>query len=269
MTDAEGMALMQKTIAASPAAARSDSVTTATRAASDSLQRHVPRSPEELAAIADRDEERKRGRAERERQVCIEQITKDLGRRYSHERVGELEKYKPHSEKQRAVVDRLREVLAELPAFVAEGRNLMFFGPVGSGKDHLLACALHQAARRGINCRWRNAQDLYVESRDRMDSGRSEKELLDQLFNPAVLAISDPIPEKGRPTPWNVTLLFRVIEKRYRELKPTWLSLNADAESDIPEDLSYQVFDRLQEDCEIFPCIWESWRARKRRRRAS
>ena len=34
----------------------------------------------------------------------------------------------------------------DLPSIVARGAGLIFYGPVGTGKDHLLAVMLYQAA---------------------------------------------------------------------------------------------------------------------------
>jgi DNA replication protein DnaC len=196
-------------------------------------------------------------------------VAKDLGRRYSHERIGDLARYQVYHVDQHATVERLRGLLGDFPTMVKEGRGLLFYGMVGTGKDHLLACALYHAAAIGTDCRWVNGQEVYGQFRDRMDTGQREEELFAKFFKPTVLAISDPIPPVGDPSAWNVAQLYRLLDRRYREMKSTWVSLNAVSLEDADAKLSSPVFDRLQECCELFPCFWPSFRERKQKRSAS
>jgi DNA replication protein DnaC len=218
--------------------------------------------------IAERQERQKQLEAKRLRAKCIDALARCLGCRYSPERVS-LDRYQVYHTDQGRVVERLRQVLKNLPAMVEEGRGLVFYGAVGTGKDHLLASALYQAAEHGIECHWLNGQELYGQFRDRMDTGDPERELVKQLTLPPVLAISDPIPPVGDLTAWNMTQFARIIDHRYREMKSTWVSLNATDLDDADARLSSPVLDRLQECSELFPCFWQSWRERNRQKLAS
>lgn len=197
--------------------------------------------------------------ADRARLFAMSAVARDLGGRYAPERV-RLDAFHVYDPKQKPVLERLRALAGRLPEFVATGGGVLFYGLVGTGKDHLLAWLLYQAAGRGLSCRWVNGQEVYGRFRDAMDGGASEDDLLRHLAEPQVLAVSDPIPPVGSPTAWNVSQLYRLLDRRYRALKSTWVSVNALSADDADAKLSAPVFDRLREGAELFPCFWDSYR---------
>lgn len=63
-----------------------------------------------------------------------------------------------------------------------------------------------------------------------MDSRETEEELIGEFCWPTILYLSDPLPPFGELTPFQASALFSVIDRRYRDRKPVWISLNvADA----------------------------------------
>jgi DNA replication protein DnaC len=126
---------------------------------------------------------------------------------------------------------------------------------------------LYEAVGVGASCRWLNGQDLFGQFRDGMDAGRAEEDILRKLTAPDVLAVSDPIPPVGCPTSFNVNTLYRVFDRRYRALKPTWISMNALSPDDADNKLSEPVFDRVREAAEMFHCFWPSYRERTGKKR--
>jgi len=195
------------------------------------------------------------------------QLLKDLGARYAPADVS-LKKFEIYHPNQRVVVESLTALVAELPALVREGRGLVFLGSVGTGKDHLMAAMLYSAARHGIRCRWFNGQEFFGGFRDRIDTGQRDEETFRQWLAPQVLGISDPVPPIGEIGAWNTTNLYRLIDRRYRERRSTWLSVNASSMDEAEATLSSPNFDRLRQDAELFRCFWPSYRERKRGARA-
>lgn len=189
-------------------------------------------------------------------------IAAQLGERYWPDRCS-LETYQVYNPKQKEILARLRAL--KMKTLVENGRGLIFFGFVGTGKDHLMAALLYHAASLGISAQWMNGQAFYGASRDRMDSGESERRAFAELLTPEILAISDPVPPAGNLSAWNVSQLYRLIDERYRALKPTWASLNATNEADADKMLSAPVWDRLRENAEMFPCFWQSFRERQQK----
>lgn len=191
-------------------------------------------------------------------------LARDLGARYSESR-SSLDAFEVYDDAQKQIVSRLRSVVANIAELVASGTSIIFVGTVGTGKDHLLSATLYAAARAGLGCRWVNGQEVYGQFRDRMDSGDTEEELLRTLVRPQVLGISDPIPAVGSPSAYNSSQLYRLVDRRYRMMRPTWVTLNSRSSEEAMEKLSAPVFDRLRDGAVILPCMWPSYRARRRR----
>lgn len=174
-----------------------------------------------------------------------------------------FERYTLWYREQAAVKSEMQDIAAD-PAKVG---NVFLYGSVGTGKDHLLAAALYAAAAAGLSASWVNGQEIYSRFRDIMDSGGSEERLLAEYVRPQVLGISDPIPpivDPKKPKEWRTELLYRVIDGRYGDLKPTWITCNADSTADAEEKLSKAVFDRLRDGAVVLPCFWPSARREKR-----
>ena len=193
---------------------------------------------------------------------CMERLAADLGDRYSP-RAATLETFGVYHANQRPVIDgllRLRDTLAE---HVRVGAGIVLYGTVGTGKDHLLAAMLYAAAALPTTTRWINGQELFGSFRDRIDTGQRDEDQFRELCAPQVLGISDPIPPVGQPGAWDVGNLYRLLDRRYRSCKSTWVSLNAGSVEDADDKLSQPVFDRLRDGAEIFRCFWPSYRERK------
>ena len=191
-------------------------------------------------------------------------LARDLGPRYAPDRVT-LENFSVYHPAQRAVLDRLPERLAR-------GEGLILYGSVGAGKDHLLAALLHQAvARHHVTCRWVSWPALFETFRQfgkkRQDPG-GEDPVREYCFDlgprvaAAILAISDPIPPAGPVSDWCTGQLLRLLDRRYRNLRPIWVTCNAESVEAMDEALTAPVFDRLREGAEIVPCFWPSYRER-------
>jgi len=186
----------------------------------------------------------------------------DLGRRYARERT-RIDAFEVYHDEQRKVVRSVQVVASQLEEFVKLGCGLVLYGPVGTGKDHLLAWLLWEAAERGIVCRWINGLDFFGTIRDRMKEEQPERQVLNELLAPDVLGISDPIPPGRAPTDWNIEVLFRLVDRRYRACKSTWITMNVATTKEADELLSAQVFDRLRDGATVLPCFWPSYRGRK------
>ena len=214
-------------------------------------------------ARRDFDGERQRKQANMEHRKTVETsqaikyLAETLGRRYAPN-LASLEAFVVTNERQQQVLDRLRAACVE--HMVPRGDGLVFLGSVGTGKDHLLAAMLYAACRAGFRCRWMNAQEFYGDIRDRIDSGASEDARFKALSLPDVLAISDPCPPAGGPTAWNLTQLYRLLDRRYRNMRSTWVTINARDEAEADEKLSAPVWDRLRENALILKCFWPSYR---------
>ncbi len=162
---------------------------------------------------------------------------------------------------QTAILERVRVVVASVGEFVSKGRNIVLYGPVGTGKDRLLAALLYAATRVGKKCAWTYAAKFFADVSDRFTAELTEEAILTPLSRCDVLGISDPVPpvsDAARPT--DLQKLVNLLERRARVRRSTWVTLNALSPEDAEAKLSAQVWDRLQYRAEILHCCWPSFR---------
>lgn len=195
------------------------------------------------------------------RERFVLDLKHDLGARYYPERAS-FDCFRADHSAQKRVLKQLQEI--DIKILVEEGAGIILFGPVGTGKDHLQAAMLYKAAREGFSGKWINGQDWYGSLRDRIKDDRAEAELLASLTKPDILAISDPLPAKRELSGWNAEMLYCLVDRRYRNLKSTWITINATDEMDADQRLTSPVFDRLRDNAHIIRCFWDSFRGRGR-----
>jgi DNA replication protein DnaC len=173
---------------------------------------------------------------------------------------------------QQRMVEAVRTFATNLAADIECGRNLLLFGPPGTGKDHLLAAVLREVFKLGPRfsdegaTKWTSGAELFASMRDTFDSKeRTESRELGGWLHPAVLAISDPQPPFARDardelTKFESTFLLRVIDARYRDRKPTFVTLNGFNRAEAASRIGAQVVDRLGDDALVCFCNWPSYR---------
>ena len=161
---------------------------------------------------------------------------------------------------QQGVLKDLRDYLERLPENVAAGRGLFLYGPVGGGKDHLLAAAMMFAFRDGFKTKWENGQGLYSHFRDAIKSDTPEWKLIRQFTAPRVLAISDPSPPEGPITSHQMNMLQQVVDGRYRDQRPTWWTLNVANKKDAEAKFGVALVDRMLDGALALPMAWPSFR---------
>lgn len=196
---------------------------------------------------------------ERRRQVAQRALTKPSAvmtqRDRLIERIGvryancSIDTYRVTNEIQKKAITRLQGYFASMRENVEAGHSLIFYGPCGTGKDHLLAAAMFEACAKGLQVYWANGLDWYGRVRD--DIERTEQ-MIDTLVRPTILAISDPVPPAvdggkadGELSAWRIELLQRVVDARYRAMKPIWITINVTGIQGLRDRLSTPLADRL------------------------
>ncbi len=242
----------------------------------EGVRRRKNLTPEQLVIVereeaedrAKADEKRKLEDAETDRRRAsmeLAALSNQLGERYNPQRCS-LDTFRLTSrEKQQPVITRLREIGADLPNFTLGGHGLVFIGSVGTGKDHLAASMLYTAIREfRIQAKWVNGRAIFQASRDAIRNDLAESEMIEPFLHPTILCISDPVPVGGSLTSWNVDLLYRLIDIRYRRMRPTWMTLNVQTPEEADKCLTPPVWDRLRDGAEIVRCFWSSFRRESR-----
>jgi DNA replication protein DnaC len=159
------------------------------------------------------------------------------------------------------VVTALRGYAQRLGEHVAAGRGIVLFGPSGTGKDHLLTALAKLAIdEAGFSVKWCNGMDLCGGFRDAMDNHLPESSLISSFVSPDILYVSDPVPPFGTLKEFQVAQLFRIVDGRYRRLRPTWMTINVAKRDEANDRLAVQIVDRLSDGALTALCNWPSHR---------
>jgi len=167
------------------------------------------------------------------------------------------------AENKRTALAKAHEYAVTLDARVRERNNLLLYGPVGAGKDHLgVAVVRFGVWCRGAKARWINGQELFGDFRDAMDDvrGRSEADAIRALAAVELLLLSDPLPAAGELTDFQCNILYRLAEARYCAGRPTIVSINVSDGGEARRRMGAATWDRLCHGAWCVPCFWSSYR---------
>lgn len=212
-------------------------------------------------------ERRREAEADRLRRAAANSFLANRGSRYARCRA--FSRFKiaggEEGEAQQKVVAALGEYAKMLPSEVHAGNGIVLFGPSGTGKDHLLVTMAYLAIRHHrIGVEWRNGVEFYGEVRDAIGAGTSEQAVLRPLIREEILVLSDPLPPEGNLTDFQRATLYRVLEARYSDCRPTWVTLNVKNGQEAGERLGVACHDRLRDGALCLYCNWPSHRRPKR-----
>lgn len=202
-----------------------------------------------------RDDERLRNQITNERVAACRALGDKLGKRYANAR---LFTFQAETPEQKKLVEQLNRYAAN--ELWQDGTGILLYGPPGTGKDHLLAGLAYECILRGAKVTWVNGLDWYGQNRDRMETDRSEASGVRDLVTPEILYISDPLPPWGELSEYQASMLFRVIDGRYRACRATWVSANVANREECERRLGAATVDRLGESAVSAFCKWPSYR---------
>lgn len=174
-----------------------------------------------------------------------------------------FENFKASTTEQKAVLVAAMQYVDNFPEHLKRGEGLIFGGLPGTGKSHLAAAILQavlplhvglyttcMSMIREVRATWRKASD------------KSESEVL-AIYGGVDLLVLDEIGVQYG-TDGEQTIIFDVLDRRYRDLKPTILLTNQDAKG-LKQYIGERCFDRLRESSRWHTFGWESYRAQARK----
>lgn len=156
----------------------------------------------------------------------------------------------------REVLQACRNLTDRIETVVEQGRSVVWTGPVGTGKDHLLACVLREAMQRKVTTGFVTGPNLAAATRDLIDRNTSEQEFLGRWANLKLLAISEPDGTKEKQSDFYAEWLFRIVDGRYREKRSVFITINATSDKKIGEMVGLRTWDRIRDGALILRMDW-------------
>ena len=140
----------------------------------------------------------------------------------------------------------MRKFVDNFPTFQKEGKGLLLFGTVGTGKTFLAACVANALIDKCVPCLVTNFARIANEVQGMYEGKQA---YYDNLNKYPLLVIDDLSAE--RKTEYMQEIVFNVIDARYRANLPLIVTTNLTREELLhPSDLTYQrIFSRLFEMC--------------------
>jgi DNA replication protein DnaC len=173
--------------------------------------------------------------------------------------------YEGISPAQKVARARARRFVDEFVQASSGQRALLFCGPPGSGKTHLLCAMLRElASKKGVRGRYEEFFLLLSDIRDGFSRGLSSREWLEPLRDVDVLAI-DEIGKGGKNREFEQGVLDEIISVRYNAGRPTLFATNyprpgtigwefkSDGQSaeNLEQRIGPRIFSRLHEMCDL------------------
>jgi DNA replication protein DnaC len=221
------------------------------------LESPTPEEQAADAARAQRHAEAERSKIAAAKSVIWGKLITSAGKRFEDY---SLETFDAPLPGQQNAVAAVREYI---DSFTPESSGVLFCGPCGTGKDHLAFSILRALLRQhGTRVEWMNCQDWFGSVRDEIgkERGLSEETQIGAKARPTVLVVSDPLPPFGPLTPFQATMLYRLLDDRSAGCLPTIVTVNVASDQEAKERMGSATWDRMCDGALKIVCNWPSHR---------
>lgn len=177
-----------------------------------------------------------------------------------------LQNFEADTEEKRGVVKQLEEMIVERKCVeTCNGNNLVFVGPVGTGKDHLMTAAIRGLTmcdffKSGQTVIWENGSRLFAKFRDGISDGAGEIAGRSEYTSCRLLVLSDLCRAGQTLKEFQQQIIYDIIDRRYSFRRPTWVSINASGRGEMVSMFGADIVDRLLHDATVISCVWDSYR---------
>ena len=177
-----------------------------------------------------------------------------------------LDNFQAVTEPQKYALTVARDYLENFSQYTKKGEGLILSGMPGTGKSHLAGGILQGLLPKQVGL-YTTCMNIIraVRGTWRKDSEHSESEVLGTYGSVPLLVVDEIGVQYG--TDGEQTILFDVLDARYRNMKPTILLTNQDR-AGLKQFIGERAYDRLTETARWIPFDWPSYRLQARKEAA-
>lgn len=174
-----------------------------------------------------------------------------------------FENFRAETPAQLFALSAAREFAENFGEHLKRGSGLIFSGLPGTGKSHLAGAVLQSIMPQHCGL-YTTCMDVIRSVRGtwRKDSDRSESEVLGTLAGVPLLVLDEIGVQYG--TDGEQTILFDVLDKRYRDMLPT-IFLTNQSKDGFKQFIGERSYDRLTQTCKWVAFDWASFRPQARK----
>lgn len=167
-----------------------------------------------------------------------------------------------YSKDRKAALSAITDYCKNLAVNVAEGKNVILIGNVGTGKDHLAASIVRVGLPMKYTAASVRGSVLAAEMRAcQCGDGGTNYPL--KYAERDLLILSDAEPRHdGNGSEFEQKAFLELVDQRYRDVKPTILTSNVKEVKDIAKAIGLRALDRLCENAVLVKTWWPSYRQR-------
>lgn len=139
----------------------------------------------------------------------------------------------------------MQRYVENFPKYLKDGKGLLMYGTVGTGKTYYASCIANRLIDRGYNVKMTN----FARLTNQIQGTFEKQEVIDELSKYHLVVIDDLGAE--RQNEYMQEMVFNIIDSRYRSGKPFIITTNLPmSEIKQPKDIRYsRIYDRIIERC--------------------
>jgi len=166
------------------------------------------------------------------------------------------------SDSKKSVLMMAKAIADNFAAHQKKGSQIVFAGSVGTGKTHLANAIALSVIEQGKTALYATVTDIIRLVRDTWSraSKKTESQIVNELVNINLLIVDEIGVQYG--TESERIILFDIIDKRYRDVKPTIFITNLSKQGML-EFVGERSFDRIREGGLWIDFKWKSYRSSK------
>lgn len=163
--------------------------------------------------------------SEADRIITLRRDVASIPRRYWS---ADIRTWEPVYPEMKSVAQVVNDYCSSFEIVIEQGQGLIFTGNPGTGKTHVACAIANHVLSKGGTALYTTATDFLIRLRNtyKKDSDESERQVYEAFQSPDLLVVDEI--GRSQETEHSVSSIFHMIDKRYRELRPTILVTNMD-----------------------------------------